>query len=122
MTLGEYISDYRQEHNLSLRRFSAMVGLSATYVSSIEKGVGTTGAVTKPTLSVYKSVASATGLTLTELLQLCEDDTVIINEQSPAPANADERLLLDLFRSLPESDRTMVFQMIRAALSSKGLL
>ncbi|QQY53381.1 helix-turn-helix transcriptional regulator [Clostridioides difficile] len=36
-TLAEIIKEYRSEHNLSLREFSNLCGVSHTYIDKIEK-------------------------------------------------------------------------------------
>lgn len=39
MTLGEYILNYREKHDISQRQFARMTGLSNSYISMLEKGL-----------------------------------------------------------------------------------
>lgn len=102
MTLGEYIAKYRSDHDgMSLRTFAKLSGLSVTYVSNIEKGINNDGNTLFPTISTYRRIADATGVTLTELLSSV-DDTVTIN----APVSEREQNLLLNFRDAsPEIQR-----------------
>ena len=65
--LGLAIRQVREDRNLSQERLAELAGLHRTYVSSVEQG--------RRNLSIeniYK-VANALGVSMTELIQLCED-------------------------------------------------
>src|SRR6266487_2557951 len=40
MTFGEHIRQWREEHRVGLRRFAKAVGVSPTFVSKMERGIG----------------------------------------------------------------------------------
>jgi transcriptional regulator with XRE-family HTH domain len=40
MTFGGYIRQWREEHTVGLRRFAKDVGVSPTFVSKMERGLG----------------------------------------------------------------------------------
>lgn len=78
MTLGEYISKYREEHELSYDAFGKQVGISKQYVSILEKGINNEGKPVSPTVTTYAKIAKGTGVSETELMAML-DDTVKIN-------------------------------------------
>lgn len=78
MTLGEYISKYRTEHDLSYEAFGKQVGISKQYVSILEKGVNNEGKPVSPTVTTYAKIARGTGVSETALLAML-DDTVKVN-------------------------------------------
>lgn len=81
MTLGQKIALYRQEHELSVRAFSRMSGLSPTYVSYLEAGKTQRGNPPVASIDTYKSVARAMKIQLDDLLAEVEDE-VAINRKS----------------------------------------
>jgi len=40
MTFGEHIRQWREEREVGLRRFAKAVGVSPTFVSKMERGIG----------------------------------------------------------------------------------
>ena len=121
MTLGEVITEYRISHNISGRTFAKLSGLSNTYIATLEKGITPRGDVPIPSIETYKSVASAMGLSLDELIRKV-DDLVAVNYEPEESLTDSEMKLIQLFRMIPEEDQPLVLGMIRAALNSKGLL
>jgi transcriptional regulator with XRE-family HTH domain len=65
--LGQAIRQVREDRNLSQERLAELAGLHRTYVSSVEQG--------RRNLSVenIQKIANALGVSMTELIQLCED-------------------------------------------------
>jgi repressor LexA len=78
MTLGEYIREYRKEHNMSLRDFAELADLSPQYISNIEKGINNDGKPLSPTMTTYNKIAKATGISEGKLLSSV-DDFVSVN-------------------------------------------
>lgn len=136
MTLGDYIKNYRMEHELSQRKFAALCGLSYGYISMLEKGVNTsTGDPIVPTLQTMRSLAKAMGTTIHNIARDVDDLYLDLTgeekppaffknlqifgeEKQPAPKSElseDEAMLLDLFRSLPEDERKSVLLLLRRA-------
>lgn len=69
-TLGEIITQYMNENDLSLRDFAEKATISHTYVGKLQKGIDTrTNKPIEPTLDVIEKVAKAMSMTLQELLK-----------------------------------------------------
>lgn len=69
--LGRFIKSYRDNHDLSLRSFAALSGLSHTYIEKLEKGADPrSGKPVVPTVLTLQAIAKATGLSLLEILQV----------------------------------------------------
>lgn len=73
MKLGEYIKNYREEHELSSRAFAALVGISPQYASNLEKGKNNQGKPISPTLEMIRKIAAATGTDENTLLGLLNE-------------------------------------------------
>lgn len=83
MKLSEIIIQYRNEHKMSQRQFGAQCALSTGYISLIEKEVNPqTGKRMVPTITVLNKIAKGMGITLDELLTICDDMVVDISEKS----------------------------------------
>ena len=105
MTLGEVVRKYRTEHNLSLRDFSRISGVSNGYISMLEKNEHPkTKKPIVPSIEKMKSIASAMGMSLDALLEIIDEDQPVSIEKdrsAPAPVLSDpERELLSKFRRL----------------------
>ena len=92
MKLSDVIRKFRAENDLSQRQMGAQCGLSTGYISLIEKEINPqTGKPMVPSLPVMNKLAIGMGLTLDELLSMCDDMDVSLNEKdtitSPLPAN-----------------------------------
>ena len=84
MTLGQLISQYIAEHDLSLRTFAARCGVSHGYIAILIRGVNpTTGEPLRPTLDKLKAIASGMGITVDELLRSVDEFDVDISDGSP---------------------------------------
>ena len=84
MKLGDIVSKYRAEHDLSQRQFAIMCGLSNGTISNIEKGINpNTGKPLTPSLDLVRKLASTMGLTLTELLEMADDMPIALVEDEP---------------------------------------
>ncbi len=77
MKLGEVIYGYRADHNLSMREFSRLCKLSPAQVYFMERGTNSHGKPFIPTTDSLIKVAAAMGITLTELLSVCDDSMAI---------------------------------------------
>lgn len=63
MTLGDYISNYRKTHDMSMAEFAKLSGISKAYVSILEKNrQPATGKPVEPTVQTIRMVAEATGV------------------------------------------------------------
>jgi transcriptional regulator with XRE-family HTH domain len=68
-TLGDYIKEYRDKKDLSLRDFAKLCDLSHSYVASLEKGIDSRSKKpVVPTIETLEKIAKATNTTLRQLL------------------------------------------------------
>lgn len=80
MTLGEFIKNYIDEHDISIRSFASLVGMSPQQISNIIKGTGNNGKPMSSTMSTYKKIAEALGFDEQAFL-LVLNDSVRVNPQ-----------------------------------------
>ena len=86
MKLSEWIKKYRSEHELSTIAFASLTGLSSSYINLLERDWNpTTKKPMSPSLKALKSIASAVGLEVDDLLKQLDDDQPVI--ATPAPAD-----------------------------------
>ena len=93
MTLGEFIKDYIGEHDLSLRAFARLTGLSVTYISYLIKGETQRGVAPVPSIDTYKVCAKAMGLETDELVRLVDDDIAWGTQKNTAIQTDDDNLV-----------------------------
>lgn len=76
MRLGNFIKQYREEHNLSQRAFAELCGVSNGYISLIERDKidKRTGKPSKPKIDSLMAIAKGMGLTLQELVGTVDVD------------------------------------------------
>ena len=89
MTLGEYILNYREKHDISQRQFARMTGLSNSYISMLEKGLNpSSGKPIIPTMLAFNNIANAMNMSLDELFSVVDDTPVDTGGYSPSlPSN-----------------------------------
>ena len=73
MKLGDMIKSYRSEHQYSLREFADLCGISFSQIRLMESGTNTSGGKLSPTIDSLKAVAKGMGISLTSLLENCDD-------------------------------------------------
>lgn len=83
MTLGECINNYINAHNLSMRKFASLSGVSHAYISNIVNGKTSRGNNPVPSINVYRGVAKAMGIDVNTLISLV-DDEIAWGEKIPA--------------------------------------
>lgn len=105
MKLSEIIKKYRESHDLSQRQLGAQCGLSTGYISLIEKEINPqTGKPMVPSLPVMNKLSIGMGLTLDELLAMCDDMDVSLNDRdliTPAASTPDNILPMPAMRKIP---------------------
>ena len=85
MTLGDYIKQYRDEHELSQRQFALQCGLSNGYISMLERGENPkTHKPIKPTLEKLNAVARAMGTTFNDLVSAVDEMEIDLREDTLA--------------------------------------
>lgn len=88
MKLSELIIEYRREHGISQRQMASQCSLSTGYISLIEKEINPqTGKPMVPSLAVLNKLAKGMGITLDNLLSVCDD--------MPVDISATEKTVLD---------------------------
>lgn len=85
MKLGNFIKQYRETNNLTLRDFAKRTGLSYSYIGMLEKDYNyRSKKPLSPSLQVVRTIAGAVGLTLDELLEILDDDQLITINADPS--------------------------------------
>lgn len=69
MDLGWYIKQYRKEHNMSIREFAKLCGLSHVQIIRMETGKNSDGKQFTPSIKSLKAVAKGTGIGFDDILQ-----------------------------------------------------
>lgn len=117
MTLGEAIKEYRNKHDLSMRAFGRLAGLSVTYISNLENNVTQRGNKPIPSLETYKAIAKAMGIELDELLRVVDDD-VRIGKEAP-PTGEKQKQLAALVPHLDEDIAGLLLAQAEAMMKMK---
>lgn len=99
MKLSQVVSNYRQEHGISMDKFAKMCGVSKSYISMVENEVNPqSGKPIIPTIVTLKKLAKGMNMDLDALISETEDQQ--INLTSKSDLTFEEGLLLKKFRSL----------------------
>lgn len=120
MTLGEYLKQYRDAHDLSQRQFAALCGVSNGYISMLEKGENPkTGEPITPTMQSVVSIARGMGMTMQELLSEVDDLYLDLteNEKQPPGVEGLSDLAMQIARIvdlLPEESRRLLLVEVQA--------
>ena len=89
MTLGEIIKEYRTEHNMSMKDFSNISGISKAYVGLLEKNVHpTTKKEIAPSIEVVNKVAKAIGKDFDFIINKMDGNVSLGNKDSKLPDDA----------------------------------
>ena len=111
MTLGDIVLKYREDHHLSQRQFAMKCGVSNGYISMIENNENpSTGKPVAVGISIIKSIASAMGMTVHELMGMCDGDTIVSlksEEMEPSPQLPGAVKLLSLAHAYPDMSPQM---------------
>lgn len=127
MNLGEYVKQYRDEHNLSQRAFAELCGVSNGYISLIERDEidKRTGKPSKPKIDSLMAIAKGMGLTLQELVDAVDVDIPVdlgpIKVKTPTLVIEDERTVefIQLFSQLSSAEQDFFLAQIKGVLSSR---
>ena len=78
MTLGEFTSKYRAEHNnMSMQEFADRSGISKGYISMLERGVNSRNESINPTIGAYRKIADFVGISVTDLLRSVDENSPV---------------------------------------------
>lgn len=111
--MAQRIKQLRQDRGLTLEQVAEVVGVGKSTVRKWE-----TGMIANMRRDKIADLARALGTTPAYLMGWKEEED---KKDSPndLPITEGEKMLLSLFRKIPESDQEMVLQMIRVALGSR---
>ena len=113
--MAQRIKALRQEKGLTLEQVADIVGVGKSTVRKWE-----TGMIANMRRDKIADLAKALGTTPAYLMGWKEEDTKKEESPSEPQLTEGEKVLIDLFRKVPEEHQQMVLQMIRAALSNRG--
>lgn len=111
--MAQRIKDLRREKGLTLEQVADRVGVGKSTVRKWE-----TGMIANMKRDKIASLAEALGTTPAYLMGWSESEEKISPEEIKLTEG--EKMLLDLFRLVPEDQQELVLQMIRVALKTKG--
>lgn len=111
--MAQRIKQLRQDRGLTLEQVAEVVGVGKSTVRKWE-----TGMIANMRRDKIADLAKALGTTPAYLMGWKEEED---KKDSPndLPITEGEKMLLNLFRKIPESDQEMVLQMIQVALGSR---
>ena len=112
MRLGEVISKYLDEHNMSLREFARRSGMSATNISFIINGKTPRGNEQTPSIKTYEKIAKAMGITTDELVGMVDDKIAWGSKLSLTDKT--EIDLVKLYRKASDRDKDLIFIILDA--------
>ncbi|MEG2304835.1 MAG: helix-turn-helix transcriptional regulator [Lachnospiraceae bacterium] len=113
MTLGEIIKDYRTMHDISMREFETLSGISRGYLSMLEKNENPrSGKPIAPSIEMIRQVASAVGMTFEQVFDLMDGQEVSLDAKSlhdnhSFPLTNLEKDVIKKFRTLNKGERSM---------------
>ena len=97
MTLGEYIKEQRDAHEMSQRELGRRIGVTGTTVGRLESGI-----MVKPSIAILNAVAQTLNLDRNRLYQLAGNITVVVEAEGlidlPIPAELATVLMLTAAR------------------------
>lgn len=125
MTLGEIVKQYRVKHNLSLRDFSKLCGLSNGYISMLEKNENPRSK--KPivsSLDTVRVISETVGISLDDLLEMMNGQEIALKavKKEDFVLSAIEREIIMEYRKSDEITKSMVLRIlsIDESLDGKG--
>ena len=120
MTLGECINDYLNEHNMSMRKFAQLAGVTHAYISNIVNNKTSRGKAPTPTLSVYRGIASAMGLEVNDLISMLDGGIEWGEQKTPTTISVGQTVL-DL-SSLDEDQVKLINDILKITPQQRSAL
>ena len=123
MTISQLLIKYRQEHALSQRRFAELCDLSNGYISMLENNLNpSTGKPVVPTLPALKKLSKGMGISLDELINQIDGNTIVSLKKEFPPSysdySPDERQLIEDYRGLTPPGQEYIRQTMAMAKMS----
>lgn len=118
MKFNEKLTLLRKEKGMNMTEFANLLGTSKQVIARYERGENT------PKITTVAHYAKVLGVSLQYLInEDCTDRNGTTSKQKNTPEEPKltegEKVLLDLFRQVPESQQKLVLQMISVALKTK---
>ena len=114
--MAQRIKALRQEKGLTLEQVADVVGVGRSTVRKWE-----TGMIANMRRDKIADLAKALGTTPAYLMGWEDDADKKESSPNEPQLTEGEKILIDLFRKVPEDQQQLVLQMIRAALSTPKL-
>ena len=111
--MAQRIKELRTQKGLTLEQVADVVGVGKSTVRKWE-----TGMIANMRRDKIAALAKALGTTPAYLMGWKEDEQKNISPSEPQLSEG-ERMLLDLFKRVPEDKQQLVLQMIRVALENQ---
>ena len=111
--LGEWIKDYRLQHDMTMQEMADVCGFSKAYISMLEKGINpTTNKPVSPTMQAFEKIAVATGQDVDSLLKILDGEQPITIRPNLNKISAEETKLIDGYRALDSVNKNLIMTMI----------
>lgn len=112
MTLGEIIKNFRfsSEEEMSIRRFASLCGLSAPYISLLERD-----ATIIPTIKTINKVAQVMNVSPDDIVNQLNSDTPADNKVK----DIKETELLSMFRELSDARKEDILNFVKMIHSNE---
>lgn len=124
MNIGEIVSNYLADNNMSQRQFAKKCGMSNGYISMLVKGKNThSDNPIIPSLSSLLAISKALGMSLDELLDSIDDMEVDISKAKNliVPDKNSKRVgeFIELFSQLTDEQQLLIISQIKGILSNQ---
>ena len=100
MSLGEYLNQYLNERNMSMREFAKKAEVSHTYITYLINGKTQRGTPLHPTFKIFKRIANAMGMDSDTLAGIVDEDIAWSERESDSQEYYEE---LQILRDNPET-------------------
>ncbi|BFK26992.1 MAG: helix-turn-helix transcriptional regulator [Blautia producta] len=111
MTLGEIIKQYRAEHDMSMREFEKISGISRGYLSMLEKNEHPkTKKPITPSVDIIRQVSLAINVPFDRIFDLMEGEAVSIATKENFQLSPLEKEIILRFRQLSNGERDMILR------------
>lgn len=107
MTLGALINQFMNEHNVSMRRFAQMAGVSHSYISYLVNGSKPNGEPLVPSIDKYRAIAKAMGIDVNDLIAMVDDD-IAWGSGDKKGLTVEELRIINLYRIASERDKELI--------------
>ena len=108
MELGEYLNQYLNKHNLSIRKFAEKAGISHSYIAYIVNGKTSRGQKPVLTIDKLRQISSAMGMDVNDLIAAVDADIQWPSHQESHELTPEEWELVRCFRLADDRDRDHV--------------